>query len=116
MQEREAVAALSALAQETRLRIVRLLVRAGPQGVTAGDIGEAVGASSSRVSFHLRELETAGLVQSHRRSRWVIYTASVAGLGALLRFLTADCCQGRPDLCAAALADLEPCCPEPSHA
>lgn len=115
MNEPDAVAAFAALAQETRLRIVRLLVKAGPDGMAAGAIGEAVEASSSRVSFHLKELEHAGLVLSRRQSRSIIYTASIPGLSALLRFLTEECCQGRPDLCNPAFAGIVPCCPEPAH-
>ena len=114
MDEREAVSAFAALAQETRLQIVRMLVKAGPEGMPAGAIGEAVGASSSRVSFHLKELEHASLVAARRQSRSIIYTASIPGLSALLRFLTEDCCQGRPELCDPAFAGLKLCCPEPA--
>ena len=66
MDERQAVNAFAALAQETRLRIVRLLGQAGPDGMAAGSVAEAVGASPSNMSFHLKELERAGLVQSRR--------------------------------------------------
>jgi DNA-binding transcriptional ArsR family regulator len=81
----------------------------------AGAIGEAVGTSSSNLSFHLKELEHAGLVQSRRVSRSIIYSASMTGLGELLRFLTEDCCQGHPEVCDPAFANLSPCCPEPAN-
>jgi ArsR family transcriptional regulator, arsenate/arsenite/antimonite-responsive transcriptional repressor len=114
MNERQAVSAFAALAQDTRLRLVRLLVQAGPDGMAAGALGEAVGSPSSTLSFHLKELEHAGLVESRRQSRSIIYSASIQGLGDLIRFLTQDCCQGRPDLCAPALAGAALCCPEPT--
>jgi DNA-binding transcriptional ArsR family regulator len=114
MREQDAISAFAALAQETRLRIVRMLVMAGPDGMAAGSIGDAVGASSSNVSFHLKELEQAGLVQSRRQSRSIIYSASITGLAELLRFLTEDCCQGHPEVCNPAFADLARCCPEPA--
>ncbi|PSC05652.1 transcriptional regulator [Alsobacter soli] len=116
MLERDAVPAFAALAQETRLQIVRLLVKAGPDGMAAGALGEAVGATSSRLSFHLKELEHAGLVTSRRQSRSIIYSASFSGLGEVLRFLTEDCCQGHPEVCSPALAGLARCCPEPADA
>jgi ArsR family transcriptional regulator, arsenate/arsenite/antimonite-responsive transcriptional repressor len=108
--EEQALTALSALAQETRLRIVRLLVTAGPDGLPAGAVGEAVGASSSNLSFHLKELEHAGLVQSRRASRSIIYSAAYPALSSLVQFLMRDCCQGHPEVCAPALAALTACC------
>jgi arsenate reductase len=103
MEEKRAVDAFAALSQETRLRIVRLLVGAGPNGLAAGQIGQAVGASSSNVSFHLAQLEHAGLVTSRREARSIIYSASVSGLSGLVGFLLRDCCGGRPELCAPAI-------------
>lgn len=114
MNQTHAVSAFAALAQETRLQIVRLLVKAGPDGLPAGAVGEAVGATSSRLSFHLKELEHAGLVTSRRQSRSIYYAASFVGLGELLRFLTEDCCQGHPEVCNPALAGLARCCSEPA--
>ena len=102
MQEKQVIAAFAALAQETRLRIVRILVGAGPDGLAAGQVGQAVGASSSNVSFHLAQLEHAGLVTSRREARSIIYSASVNGLSSLVGFLLRDCCGGRPELCAPA--------------
>ena len=118
MDERQAINAFAALAQENRLRMVRLLVKAGPGGLPAGGIADAVGASSSNVSFHLKELERAGLVQSRRAARSIIYTAAYGALSGLVEFLMRDCCQGHPEVCAPALAALAACCipeEEPAH-
>lgn len=104
MEEAVALAAFAALSQETRLRIVRTLVRAGPDGMAAGALGEAIGgASSSRLSFHLAQLEHAGLVTSRRDGRFVIYAAAFPALSGLIAFLMRDCCQGRPEICAVAV-------------
>ena len=100
MKEKQALEAFSALAQETRLAIVRTLVKEGPEGLAAGAIAEAMRVSPSNVSFHLSHLERAGLIQSRREARSIIYSASYDTLGALIRFLTEDCCQGKPEICA----------------
>lgn len=110
MTEAQALEAFSALSQETRLRIIRLLVTAGPEGLAAGAIGEAVDATSSRLSFHLHHLEQAGLVQSRREARSIIYNAAYPALSALVSFLMRDCCQGHPDVCGPAVATLTDCC------
>ena len=110
MDEAQALDAFAALSQETRLRIVRLLVTAGPDGLPAGTIGEAVGASSSNVSFHLSHLERAGLIQSRREARSVIYTADYPSLSRLVEFLMRDCCQGHPEVCNPAVTALAACC------
>ena|SRR5690606_32310899 len=111
MNERQALSAFAALSQETRLRIVRLLVAAGPQGMPAGAIGEAMdGASSSRMSFHLSHLEQAGLVQSRREGRLIIYSATYPALSGLLEFLMRDCCQGHPEVCRPVVDKLIACC------
>lgn len=118
MDERQALTAFSALAQETRLAVVRLLVQAGPEGLAAGAIGEAVGASASVASFHLAHLERAGLIRSRREARSIIYSAAYDGLSGLVGFLMQDCCAGRPEVCAPVLAALTPCCSteETAHA
>ncbi|MEZ2220787.1 ArsR/SmtB family transcription factor [Rhizobium sp. RCC_161_2] len=111
MNDKQALDAFAALSQETRLRIVRLLVTAGPEGLPAGAIGEAMdGASSSRMSFHLSHLEHAGLVESRREGRSIIYTAAYPALSGLIEFLMRDCCQGHPDVCSPAVAALSSCC------
>jgi ArsR family transcriptional regulator, arsenate/arsenite/antimonite-responsive transcriptional repressor len=110
MDEQRALDAFASLSQETRLRIVRLLVEAGPDGLPAGAVGEAVGASSSKASFHLSHLERAGLIQSRREARSIIYSAAYPALSGLIAFLMRDCCKGRPEVCAPALAALSTCC------
>ena len=89
---------------------MRLLVEAGPDGMPAGAIGEAVKASSSNLSFHLSHLERAGLIESHREARSIIYSAAYPALGGLIAFLMRDCCKGRPEVCAPAVAALSACC------
>ncbi|WP_413992204.1 ArsR/SmtB family transcription factor [Labrys okinawensis] len=111
MDEKQALNAFAALSQETRLRVVKLLVIAGPEGMAAGAIGEAMdGASSSRMSFHLSHLEQAGLIESRREGRSIVYSAAYPSLSALVEFLMRDCCQGHPDVCNPAVAALSCCC------
>ncbi|WP_435171603.1 ArsR/SmtB family transcription factor [Falsirhodobacter sp. 1013] len=110
MEEDRALAAFAALSQETRLRIVRLLIQAGPDGMAAGAIGEAIGATTSRLSFHLTHLEHAGLIRSRRDGRFIIYTVLYPSFSALIEFLMRDCCQGHPDICEPAMAALECAC------
>ena len=114
MEEERALAAFAALSQETRLRIVRLLIQAGPEGMVAGSIGEAIGATTSRLSFHLTHLEHAGLIRSRRDGRFIIYTAVYPAFAGLIGFLMRDCCQGHPEICAPAVAALDCAC-EPTE-
>lgn len=107
--EPQALSAFAALSQETRLRIVRHLVQAGPDGMAAGAIAETVASSTSNLSFHLKELERAGLIQSRRQSRSIIYSAAYGALAGLVEFLMRDCCQGHPEVCAPAVAALAAC-------
>lgn len=95
----DVISALSALAHQHRLRIFRLLVRAGPSGVPAGEIAEHVGISATSTSFHLKELEHAGLITATRQGRFIRYAVQVEGMRQLLTYLTEDCCQGQPELC-----------------
>ncbi|MGL6209369.1 MAG: ArsR/SmtB family transcription factor [Paracoccaceae bacterium] len=95
MEERQALTAFYALSQETRLRILRLLVVAGPEGLAAGAIAEQVAVSASNVSFHLKEMELANLVTARRQGRSIIYVADHGTLSDLIRFLLEDCCSGR---------------------
>ena len=90
----EAVDALAALAQETRLAIYRLLVEAGPAGLSAGKIAEKLDLPPATLSFHLAGLTRAGLAQSRNESRFVIYSADYAAMNALVGYLTENCCQG----------------------
>lgn len=116
MNETQALAAFAALSQETRLRVVRMLVIAGPEGMPAGAIGEALDASSSRISFHLSHLEQAGLIRSEREGRSIIYRADYPALSNLVAFLMRDCCQGHPAVCEPAVAALAECCAPPARA
>ena len=102
LDEPQALDAFAALSQQTRLQMVRALVVAGPVGLAAGTVGEKVGASSSSASFHLANLERAGLIQSRREARSIIYSANYSALAALVEFLMLDCCQGHPEVCAPA--------------
>jgi len=104
MEQSTAVAALSALAQNTRLSVFRLLVRAGPGGLIADAIAEAMAVPASTMSHHLATLERAQLVIARRESRLIHYSADYAGIEAMLAFLLGDCCQGMPDLCGNLLA------------
>jgi ArsR family transcriptional regulator, arsenate/arsenite/antimonite-responsive transcriptional repressor len=99
MKRSAVIAALGALAQETRLEIFRLLVHKGPEGLPAGEIGERLGQPSPTLSFHLNQLRHAGLVISRRDSRSIIYRANFKAMSALIAFLTEQCCDGRPELC-----------------
>jgi len=100
MEIKHAIDALSALAQDTRLQIFRLLVRAGTCGASAGVIGEALNVPAPTLSFHLKLLCTAGLIDSKREGRSIIYKVNFEGMRGLLDFLMEDCCQGNPQLCA----------------
>lgn len=108
MEETEAIEILGALAQETRLRMVRYLVNRGEEGASAGEIGNAVTAASSRASFHLSVLEKAGAITSMRRSRNRIYRVDLDRLGGLLSYLLNDCCSAHPRIQACCLG--EDCC------
>lgn len=92
MEKRQALAALGALAQETRLDIYRLLVQAGPNGMAAGQIGERLGLPSATLAFHLKELKIASLAKCTRNGRSLIYAAEYPVMNALLLYLTDNCC------------------------
>ena len=92
MESTQAVAALAALAQETRLAIFRLLVEAGPTGLAVGEIGASVKAAPATLSFHLKELANAGLLSSRQDGRYIFYSANYPEMDALLAFLTENCC------------------------
>ncbi|MCC6486824.1 MAG: helix-turn-helix transcriptional regulator [Candidatus Hydrogenedentes bacterium] len=100
MEMKAAVDALSSLAQETRLEIFQLLVRQGPDGLAAGEIATALDVPSPTLSFHIAHLTRAGLLKCRRDGRSLVYAVHFEGMRDLLQFLTRDCCQGRPELCA----------------
>jgi DNA-binding transcriptional ArsR family regulator len=94
METSTAVAALGALAQESRLEVFRLLVQAGPDGLPAGEIGERLGIAPATLSFHLAQLRHAGLLGMRRDGRSLIYSADYDSMTALMDFLTENCCRG----------------------
>jgi ArsR family transcriptional regulator len=96
MEKQEALTALAALAQESRLDTFRLLVQAGTDGLPAGQIGERLGLPSATLSFHLNHLKQSGLDKCRRESRSLIYTTEYDAMNALLAYLTENCCQGNP--------------------
>jgi DNA-binding transcriptional ArsR family regulator len=99
MEERDAVEAFAALAQEHRLSVFRLLVREGPNGLSAGEIALRVAVPPSTLSHHLAHLERAGLLRSWRVERRIFYAVDIKGTRRLVAFLTEDCCQGHPEIC-----------------
>ena len=95
----QATTALAALSQESRLRVFRLLVKAGPSGLPAGQIAAKLKIPAATLSFHVKELSNAGLIDSRKEGRSVIYFMDVRGIKGLMEFLLKDCCQGNPALC-----------------
>ena len=92
MKSAQAIAAFAALAHEHRLAIARLLIRAGQEGLPAGEVAAALGVPSSSLSFHLAELRRAGLIRQERQSRRVIYSADERAISELARYLLQQCC------------------------
>ncbi len=107
----DAVGALGALAQESRLKVFRLLIRTGPTGMAAGDIARALDVPANTMSSHLAILSRAKLVNARKEGRSVIYAVDLTGTRDLLLFLVADCCQGEPSVCGPAIeSTLNACC------
>lgn len=104
----DVIAALGALAQESRLDVFRLLVQAGPEGLSAGHIAEKLGVPSATLSFHLNQLRHAGLVTYRRQGRSLIYVAEYDAMTDLLGYLTENCCRGEVDPHACGFAVCEP--------
>jgi ArsR family transcriptional regulator, arsenate/arsenite/antimonite-responsive transcriptional repressor len=96
MESKQAIAALAALAQETRLSIFRLLVQAGEEGRAAGDIAQSLGVPPATLSFHLKELARAGLVSGRQAGRSIIYRADFQAMHGLIDYLSENCCGGQP--------------------
>lgn len=95
----DAVSALGSLAQPARLKVFRLLVKLGDEGMCAGDISKKLRIAKPTLSFHLKELVQAGLIDSQRMGRTITYRLRQRGIQQLMTFLTEDCCQGRTELC-----------------
>src|ERR1700756_4968613 len=111
MESEQAILALAALAQPTRLDVFRLLVKHAPEGLAAGDIAKALAVPQNTMSSHLSILSRAGLVSAQRFSRSIVYRADLARLQAVMLFVLRDCCDGRPEICAPLIENLTPCCP-----
>jgi DNA-binding transcriptional ArsR family regulator len=107
---------LSALAQESRLAVFRLLVKAGPDGVAAGDIARKLKTAANTMSAQLLVMSNAGLVRARREGRSIIYAVDYDKMSALLLFLTEDCCGGRPEICAPLASVANNCCPPKKRA
>lgn len=118
MESNAAVTALSALAHEGRLAAFRMLVQAGHDGIAAGEMARRLGVPPNTLSASLSVLANAGLVASRREGRSIIYTAAYPRMSALLVYLTQECCQGRPEICAPLVTAVRPvaCCPDPEGA
>jgi ArsR family transcriptional regulator len=107
----QTVASLSALAHEGRLAIFRLLVKAGPDGMAAGDIARTLDTAPNTMSAQLLVLSNAGLTRRVRDGRSIIYAVDFDRMSDLLVFLTRDCCGGRPEICAPLASTVNDCCP-----
>jgi ArsR family transcriptional regulator len=104
MEKADAVAALAALAQDSRLDVYRLLVQAGPEGMPAGAVADALKLAPNTLTFHFDRLRVAGLVTVRRDGRSMIYAARYEAMNGLIAYLTENCCRGAPDQCAPAAA------------
>jgi ArsR family transcriptional regulator, arsenate/arsenite/antimonite-responsive transcriptional repressor len=112
MEVSHAVSALSALAQESRLNIFRLLVQCGPEGMAAGDIARRLELPHNTLSFHIAILSRAQLLASRKDGRSIIYSVDLEGTRKLLSFLVEDCCDGKPEICGPLMkSTLADCCP-----
>jgi ArsR family transcriptional regulator, arsenate/arsenite/antimonite-responsive transcriptional repressor len=105
MDNKSAVTLLSSIAQEARLDIFRALVRAGIAGLSAGSIADKLSIPNSTLSFHLKELSYAGLVNSRQESRFIYYSANYQAMNNLLAYLTENCCAGEQACCAEVACD-----------
>ncbi len=120
MEDTEAVRALAALANPHRLAVFRALVRAGGAGLSAGELAAVAGIAASALTFHTKELERAGLIETRREGRFIRSALNVPVMRSLISFLADDCCAGRPDLCGV-VAEAFPnpsedmtCCAQPT--
>ena len=104
----QAVKMLSALSQESRLNIFRILVKRGTQGMAAGEIAQELAIPAATLSFHLKELSAAALIGQRREGRSIIYSLNVESIKFLMEFLMNDCCQGNPELCQPPMVNIKP--------
>lgn len=118
MESPAAIEVFSALSQSTRLDTFRLLMKHEPDGLAAGEISRQLDVPQNTMSTHLAILVRAGLIESERQSRSIVYRAVVARVREIASFLVQDCCGGRPELCEPLIAEFTPCCApkESSHA
>jgi DNA-binding transcriptional ArsR family regulator len=110
MESEDAILALAALAQLTRLDVFKLLVKHEPEGLAAGDIARALAVPQNTMSSHLSVLSRAGLVSAQRFGRSIVYRADLARFQEVVLFMLRDCCDGRPEICAPLIENLTPCC------
>lgn len=117
MESSRAIEVFAALSQPTRLDTFRLLMEHEPEGLPAGEIARHLEVPQNTMSSHLAILTRAGLIQSERHSRSIVYRAVVDRVREITSFLVRDCCGGRPELCEPLVAEFTPCCPpkEASH-
>jgi ArsR family transcriptional regulator len=116
MESEDAILALAALAQSTRLDVFRLLAKHEPEGLAAGDIAKALAVPQNTMSSHLSILSRAGLVSAQRFSRSIVYRVDLSRFQDVVLFMLRDCCDGRPEICAPLIANLTPCCaPKPKR-
>lgn len=114
METEDAILALAALAQPTRLEVFRLLVRHEPKGLAAGEIAKSLTVPQNTMSSHLAVLSRAGLISAERFSRSIVYRVELSRFRAVMSFMLRDCCEGRPEICAPLIEELSPCCPPPA--
>lgn len=117
MESTQAIEVFAALSQSTRLETFRLLMEHEPEGLPAGDIARHLKVPQNTMSTHLAILTRAGLIESERHSRSIVYRAVVDRVRDITSFLVQDCCGGRPELCEPLVAEFTPCCSpkESSH-
>jgi DNA-binding transcriptional ArsR family regulator len=118
MESEQAIAVFAALSQSTRLDAFRLITKHEPDGLPAGEVARQLDVPQNTMSTHLAILARAGLIESERQSRTIIYRAVIDRVREIASFLVQDCCGGRPELCEPLVAEFTPCCApkEPSHA
>jgi ArsR family transcriptional regulator len=111
MEDEQAIMALAALAQPTRMQAFRTLVKHEPDGMAAGDLARLLEVPQNTLSAHLAILSRADLATSERHSRSIVYRANLGQFQKVALFLLQDCCGGRPEICAPLIERLTPCCP-----